>query len=306
MTQQESRKQITKDLSPEQEAFLESKIIEGRYKASKWYKLLHKLERLDTLGDERLKSLNNYFFIPAILIFGGLLLIIFSEDFFRLAGIVTLVFGALFLTVLFVSIHGLRQNDLFNSFRLTAIPILELLKNDFAPNYKLNLFIDCSMPVSESNLREKRKEKNPGFMDTKLVFYEKEWMKGKGKLKDASFLIWSIRTHIEVKSYWKRGISGKTKQKRKAKARHKLRIQLELPKKLYTPKATIMDQIEVSDAGDSWKVKVKSKSKSKVKEYLRVNPALENDWMNPRLFTSALVKAYEQFDKDPKFNPQNA
>lgn len=306
MSKKKTHQELIQTLTPEQEAFLDEQVIQGRYKAAKWLKTLHKLEKLDHLGDERLKTIQGFYFWPILAIIAGFFMAIFLEDFGRVAGLVAMAFGIVSVIVVAGSIKSLREEDLFNSFRLSAIPIMELLKNDFAPDRKIDLFIDCRMPVDDSTLLEKRKEKNPGFSDTKLAFYEKEWMRGKGKLKDSSGIEWKVVTMIEVKRYWKRGISGKTKVKQKAKAKHKIRIQLELPKKLYEPKAELPENIRVVDAGDFWKVKIKGKSKGKVKDYYKVNRSLEDNWMSPRTFTTAMAKAMESFKKNPQFTTQTS
>lgn len=306
MSKQATHKELSQSLTPEQEAFLDEKVIEGRYRPAKWHRILHRLERLDYLGDERLKTMNQFYIWPILMVIIGIFVAIFLDSFGRMAGLVAIGFGIISIIVVAGSIKALREEDLFNSFRLTAIPILELLKNDLAPDHKVDLFIDCRMPVDESNLKEKRKEANPGFRDTKLEYYETEWMRGKGKLKDSSRIEWKVNTLIEIRKYWKTGMSGKLKHKQKAKAKHRVRIQLELPKSLYEPKGDLPENITVSDGGNFWKVKIKGKAKGKVKDYFRVNNSLEDNWMTHRTFTNSMVKALESFKKNPRFNPQNA
>jgi len=166
----------------------------------------------------------------ALVLVAAIVSLVLAGNFGKLLG----VFAVLLLILgigLIVLWSKKKKEDLSDNLRVTAIPFLAALREDFgAEPVALNL--DLRLPLS----KEKQtgvQSNGSGLRKDVLTTYVDPWMSGEGLLTDGSRLQWSVVDTYHERKRWKKGSSGKYKQKTKTKKKTEVDVTVTLKMKRY-------------------------------------------------------------------------
>lgn len=298
-----SYKELLETLNPQQIEFINSKTISGNYVPDKWFKLLHRVARLDKIGDDiSIKFRKRKYHSFWALLIAFILVVVGAATempiFDTIAGLVVLG-GIIMFIVLWRMQVSKKPNDLQNNFRMTAMPILQMLMDDVHPRQKMQLNILAEDPTSEKYLT--KTVPKPGWTSPMprigIKYYTYPWMEGQATLKDGSLLRWQIESNLRHKNITKRGSSGKTKIKNKYKIKHKIQLEMQLPKSVYPYAQSNIPETKLEDAGDYWKVKLKKNAGTKSARDFELRKMLEREWFDPFQFAHVVRAAYSVCNK---------
>lgn len=273
--------------SPELQTFFEQKHITGQFRPAKWLKLLHRLSAMDEAGDSKRNGLMIAQLVLGGLAFLSLISLVFTIDAGLAPAALAIGAGAIVgIIILQVIKQKQKSSDLFNNLRLTAEPIVSLMREDILPGKKVSLDIDCKGPLHPHLITEKiPKPKRGRLPRIGTTFYTYPWMKGEATLKDQTRLAWEIVSIVRHRDITKRGSSGKIKYKDKYKTKHRVSLRANFPKSIYKPIANVPAHVSIIEKEQSWEVRVK-------KQEIQQGKNFEKKWMRPRTYLDAVSTAF--------------
>lgn len=142
-----------------------------------------------------------------------------------------------------------KSEDLSDNLRVTALPMLVALRDDFSSD-PVSLKLDLRAPTAKE--KKTGEEKSTGMMKTVVTTYVDPWLTCEATLADGSRMQWSVVDHIRERKRWKKSVSGKYKQKTKLKKKVEVDAELRPNKKTYAApgdekKLTVSKKIERGD-----------------------------------------------------------
>ena len=149
--------------------------------------------------------------------------------------------------------------DLHNNLRNFAVPVINSIGLDMAPDKNMLLKIDLSGKLIKSKLLRCVKD-DPGWFTypkTTTNFYRDYWFACSAQLADGSNLKIDIKDAIRERRRQRRNPRGKIKTKTKVKISHKIKASLALKNKTYS----INETPELRQQADSLKIKDKDRRK---------------------------------------------
>ncbi|MEO8360001.1 MAG: hypothetical protein ABI672_08230 [Vicinamibacteria bacterium] len=218
-------------LDPEQQNILAKKAVDLRRTPDELIKLLAPIAAYDAAIGEHVNSAKlgctgAFATFAAIGIF-----------FVGLSGWTPLV-ALLLVVTAFVSVAvwtlwwKLHKADLSDNLRETALPVLRLLRDDFARGEPIHLRLDLRQPTDAAKKTGKSKPYKRGayysIIDTD---YEDPWMTLKANLNDGSLLLVRAIDSVTVMNRTKRGSSGKTRTNTRQKKKSRVNVHLGVRRK---------------------------------------------------------------------------
>ncbi|MFP4090554.1 MAG: hypothetical protein ACLFT3_09630 [Cyclobacteriaceae bacterium] len=288
--------QMYRKLTDEEKAILETKKVSGKHSIREWNRKLSHIAVMDAYADKARNGLTGIIFL-------SLFLTIFVSLF-------TLGASILFLTV-FVIVLGLsffgtalffylkfKKIDTGNQLRHFIIPTLKFLNRKVRKSHKVELNIDLALPNDEQYKIDQQIDKSPADMRFRKVtsnYYLIPWMQAKIPLADGSLLTWENEDLIRERKVVKR---RKNKRKTKYKIKHQVKVKIMLPKSRYQlledrQEDSHHSAIQIDEVSRYYLISIKGKQQT------TRNPQFHGDEfksMNPKYFTSLLIKAYAQVE----------
>ena len=212
-----------KKLSPEARMIVKNKGIKAKKSINKWVRLFKELAAFDQNLEIVRKKCRKKAVISAVVIFAGLFITIFGSAatdgnpvFFIVCCSVLL--AAVMATVFYgIKTSRLSKIDLANDFRITLLPLLEMLKEDIAPQGRVLLDLDMKLGT-EKACRTSSQKIDPGrFKKLVETIYDTRACHAVFPLVNGTKLHLSIaRRYFAYKRFY-RSSSGKYKSKIKWK-----------------------------------------------------------------------------------------
>lgn len=153
--------------------------------------------------------------------------------FFAGGGIFLLAAAALFLasTVVWWWMRGLDVSD---NLRDTALPVLKLLKEDFARRRQVHARFDLRLPTHKSKSQGKSAPFAHGnYHHVVDEIFIDPWMSVEGTLNDGAHLAFRVVDSTRLRSRRKRSISGKTKFSSRKSKKTSIEVQLAVRRKAF-------------------------------------------------------------------------
>lgn len=229
-------------LNDEQKGILQQKTVSLNRPIDDLIALLAPIAKADATGDKRRVTLG----CTAALAFVAS---VFAAMLIPKIGVA--VFVPLFITgvVLIVLFRRSKKEDISDNLRVTALPMLVALRDDFSKD-PVSLKLDLRSPTAKE--KKTNEQKGTGMMKTVESFYVDPWLTCEATLADGSRLQWSVVDHIRERKRWKKSTSGKYKQKTKLKKKVDVDAELRPNKKTYAAagddkKLTVSKKIERTD-----------------------------------------------------------
>jgi len=280
--------QIYRKLSDEEKEILRNKKISGRHSLREWNRKLGHIALMDSYADKARQGLVLIMVLCAFPAFFALMGVINAPgfiSFFFLLLLLALFGMALYLYLTF------KKIDVGNQLRFFIIPTLRLLSRKVRKSHKIELDIDLATANDRNYQVNQEIDQHPAdrrFRKVTYTDYRIPWLRAKVPLADGSLLMWENVDLVRERKVVKR---PKGKVKTKYKIKHLAKVQLLLPKARYDLAVENSEAIGIEEAPQFYRLNIKGKERS------NRNPnqhGEEYKSMNPRYFTSLLVKAYEQ------------
>lgn len=221
-----------RSLNAEQKRILRDKRVDLNRPVDELLALLRPLAQCDTLADKARKSLGCS--AGAALLGVVLALIVFSNT--GWGAVAVTVFAALVVAMcaFFFFWRWTRGIDVSNNFRAFAIPVLTVLREDFASNEPVHVSLDLSAPTQKAKLQSESAPYKKGVYH-KVVdrIYVDPWMRAEGVLVDGTKLSWNVTDRIRERRKTKRNARGKYKMKTKIAKKSYLGVEVGLRNKRY-------------------------------------------------------------------------
>lgn len=269
---------VYRSLNVEQKRILNEKTVDLNRPVEEILTLLKPLAACDTVADKSRTPLGCTFGICIPLLIGAF--IVFSNvgwswwSYLVLAALIAVLVGA------FVLWRWTKHIDLSNNFRQFVLPVLTVLREDFAPGEPVHVHLDLSEPTDA----KKKTGQLPPYASGayhKVIesTYVDRWMTADATLADGSKLSWSIEDSIRERKKTKRNARGKYKTKTKYTKKSDIDVELGLRKKLYDVSRPAGAEIEDDEKRNTVKHSRKIKS-----------PSL--DPLDPRALIDLLTEVY--------------
>jgi hypothetical protein len=224
--------QAHRSLTPEQKHIITSKEVDLNRKPDELIALLTPLASYDKVVDKMRTPLGC---TAALAIVASIpLFFLFSGSDWEL------MFGAIFFLVLAIAIGALwfwrwtKKVDLSDNLRGTALPILNILREDFARNEPVHVRFDLRPPTDKT---KKQSESDPykhgAYYKIIDSIYLDPWMSCDAVLHDGTSLRWSIVDSIRERKKTKKNPRGKIKTKTKYTKKTEIEVAVGLRTKTY-------------------------------------------------------------------------
>lgn len=280
--------QIYRKLTDEEKEILESRRISGKHSIREWNRKLSHIAVMDAYADKARGGLKGILIVSLFLTFFVAMFMINAPVFFLILVIVVGV--SIFLTALFF--YGKLKNiDVGNQLRYFLIPTLKLLGRKVRKSHKIELDINLGLPIDEPYKTDQEVDNQPAdarFRKVTHTYYRLPWLQAKVPLADGSLLVCESEDLVRERKVIKK---HKGKRKTKIKTKHLVKVKLMLPKSRYQLSESRDEAIRVDEVTKFYILSLKGKEQS---AYNPNNLADEQKSMNPKYFTSLLIKAYEQ------------
>ncbi|HVR37466.1 MAG TPA: hypothetical protein VMU84_00100 [Thermoanaerobaculia bacterium] len=224
--------QAHRSLSPEQKQIIATKTIDLNRKPDELIQLLTPLAGYDRVVDKLRTPMGctGAFLVVACIP----LFFLFSSSGWEW------MFGLIFLAVLAIAILALttwnwtKKVDLSDNLRGTALPILNIFREDFARDEPVHLHLDLRPPTHvEKKTSESEPYKHGAYYKIIDCMYADPWMSGEAVLHDGTALKWSVVDSIRERKKTKRNPRGKIKSKTKYTKKTEIEVQLGMRTKTY-------------------------------------------------------------------------
>lgn len=223
---------VYRSLNGEQKRILAEKRVDLNRPIDELLALLRPLARCDAVADKARKSLGCTAGIALVVLIVAVIL--FSNIGW---GALTIAVAALLLATLigFTALWSwTRGIDVSNNFRSFALPVLTVLREDFASDAPVHVTLDLRSPTDSSKLQRQSDPYKRGVYH-KIIdkFFVDPWMSAEALLVDGTKLSWSVTDRIRERSKTKRNPRGKYKSKTKITKKSYLEVEVGLRNKLY-------------------------------------------------------------------------
>ncbi len=263
---------IFRSLNAEQRSIVEQKQINLNRPIGELVELLGPIADMDTNMSNAGCSTGCTMFIVVALCIGGNIL----ANAFNLPGPVHLIWTLLCAFLFFAPLVIYLKTRNFNvsdNMRVTALPLLHLLREDADPGEAMHLEIDLREPMSKEKLL--RTEKPRERMSQS--FYRDPWMNAELILVDGSRLRWSIDDMLRHRTVTKKARSGKWKTKTKDSRKCSVDVELTVRNKSYEVRGA-------SEAGEK-------KSTVTASRTMKVDGANPTD---PKVIVEVITEVFEK------------
>jgi hypothetical protein len=185
--------------------------------------------------DAQVAGLRRLFGAITILALLGSVFVYFGSDVFlfsralrvaSLVGLVTLMLGAGWIW------RWARNADVSDNLRDTALPALQILREDFARLKQMSVHLDLSLPLDKRKSQGKGEPYAHGRYSRVVdETFQDPWMSVEAVLNDGAHLAWRIVDSIRVRSRRKSNARGKTKFNTQHTKKTSIDVQLTLRRK---------------------------------------------------------------------------
>jgi hypothetical protein len=226
-----------RSLTAEQKRTLRDKRIEMNRPVGPLLEFLKPLAACDAMADKVRTKLGCTF---ALLIVATIVTVVVSIHDGLPVIAMAIVLAVLALTIGFGWMWSwTRGIDVSNNFRQFALPVLTVLREDFAPGEPVHVSLDLTPPTAPA---KKGSEAAPyakgGYYKVVDTMYVDDWMSVDAILVDGTKLSWNVTDSIRERKKTKRNPRGKIKTKTKYKKKSDIEVSMGLRKKTYALAAT--------------------------------------------------------------------
>lgn len=219
-------------LSSEQKHIIEEKKLDVTRPVGELLELLRPIAACDALVDKSKTKMGCTFGL-AIVATIGLTILSFSDA----GSWITWALVAAAIVIMVVSgkfWSWMGKIDVSNNFRLFALPVLTMFREDIAPGQPMHLRLDLGSPTDPTKKQSESQPYKAGVYHKVIdKMYRDPWMSAETLLVDGSKLSWTIVETIRERDKTKRNARGKTKTKTKYKKKTDIEVDLGLRNKLY-------------------------------------------------------------------------
>lgn len=270
-----------RSLSPEQKALLETKQVSGEYEPRSLIDLLRPIAEYDRLSDKARTPMGCT--TAALFALSLPVLFLVLNGFWGVLPVLLLSFGGA--VFLLVTVLRLRKLDLSNNFRLVAMPLFAVLREDMEPGATMNVRLDLSSPTAKAKKTGTGKPYERGIYHKVVdTTYADPWFGGGTRLVDGSLLQWDVTDEVVESKRTKTG--RKTKTKTKYEKRTTISVTVALPHKEYAVTSLPADEGE--------KVKVRESEKRTTFHLAKRVKTKSLDPIDPQEIFDIISEAYKR------------
>lgn len=273
--------QAHRSLTPEQKQLIASKTIDLDRKPDELITLLTPVASYDSVVDKMRKPLGCTG-CAAVVACIPLFFFFASSDW------QAWMYGVAFAAVLVVAIAALvgwrwtNKVDLSDNLRGTALPLLNIFREDFARDEPVHLRLDLRPPTDKTKqVSVGEPYKHGAYYKVIDTMYADPWMDGEAVLQDGSAMKWSIVDSIRERKKTKRNARGKIKSKTKYTKKTKIEVSVALRTKTYA----------ITPAGDS---EIKRGEKKNVVTVERRIRTAALDPIHPTAFVELVANVFQR------------
>ncbi|HVE70168.1 MAG TPA: hypothetical protein VNI54_02280 [Thermoanaerobaculia bacterium] len=220
-----------RSLTAEQKRILREKRLEMNRPIGPLLEFLRPLAACDSTADKVRTKLGCTFGIALVVLIAA---IFFFAKPWTLTGIIVVSAIALVMLGSFFMWRWTSGIDVSNNFRQFTIPVLTVLRDDFAPDQPVHLVVDLTSPTTDAKKTgEGAPFKHGAYHRVVDTTYVDPWMSFGGMLVDGTKLSWKVEDKIRERKKTKRNARGKTKTKTKYKKKSEIDVSVAMRKKTY-------------------------------------------------------------------------
>lgn len=224
--------QAHRSLTPEQKQIIASKEIDLNRKPDELITLLTPIASYDRVVDKMRTPLGCVGIIAVIACIPLFFLFAGADWYWK--------FGLAFVAVLAIAIGALwawrwtKKVDLSDNLRGTALPILNIFREDFARDQPVHIRLDLRPPTDKTKKQsESAPYKHGVYYKVIDTMFEDPWMDGDAVLQDGTAIKWTIVDSIREQKKTKKNPRGKIKTKTKYTKKTEIEVAIALRTKTY-------------------------------------------------------------------------
>ncbi|HWW59847.1 MAG TPA: hypothetical protein VN181_00640 [Thermoanaerobaculia bacterium] len=273
--------QAHRSLTPEQKQLIAAKTVDLNRRPDELIALLTPVASYDKVVDKMRKPLG----CTGCLAFVACLPLFFM---FAASDWRATLYGLGFVAVLLIAIvafFGWRWTnkvDLSDNLRGTALPLLNIFREDFARDEPVHVRLDLRPPTDKTKKQsESAPYKHGAYYKIIDTMYADPWMDGEAVLQDGSAMKWSIVDTIRERKKTKKNPRGKIKTKTKYTKKTKIEVSVALRTKTYA----------ITPAGDA---EIKRGEKKNVVSVSRRIRTAALDPIHPTAFVELVADVFKR------------
>lgn len=220
-------------LTPEQRRVIVAKTVSVNRPLDKVMELIAPIAAMDVAGEKARTRFGCAAAVAlALIVVAGILAA--NDAFSYEVGFGLIIFLGFCVAALMYGYGWANGLDVSNNLRMTAMPVLNVLREDVHRTKRVNLKLDLRPPNAKAKLqsRSKRPPSGPYYKIVESIYLD-PWISAEVPLADGSILRWRIIDHIRELKKTKRNPRGKIKWKTKYKTRSKIEVELAVRKERY-------------------------------------------------------------------------